>query len=169
MSGSSLPSAWRRLMVSCSSTDQGPKGRSQEEEYESKQTPMSVETLAPSTSTSSPVTSPKTNLFKRPGDPILLESPAIKSARPRHPPALLPEPLHQSMFSELSMTLSPLYTAPMRTPLSIGSLGGHYRSCFTAPMRNSLFSHLTWPGSSGGYFIMRPVGEWLPNLGVPPV
>ncbi|CAG2054461.1 unnamed protein product [Timema podura] len=53
----------------------------EEEEYESKQTPMSVETLAPSTSTSSPVTSPKTKLFKHPGDPILLESPAIKSAR----------------------------------------------------------------------------------------
>nr|CAD7447852.1 unnamed protein product [Timema bartmani] len=42
---------------------------------------MSVETLAPSTSTSSPVTSPKTKLFKHPGDPILLESPAIKAAR----------------------------------------------------------------------------------------
>nr|CAD7579758.1 unnamed protein product [Timema californicum] len=57
------------------------EGGANEEEYESKQTPMSVETLAPSTSTSSPVTSPKTNLFKRPADPILLESPAIKSAR----------------------------------------------------------------------------------------
>nr|CAD7399304.1 unnamed protein product [Timema cristinae] len=47
----------------------------------------------------------------------------------------------QSMFSKPTVTSSPLYSAPMRTPLSIGSLGGHYRSCFPAPMGSSLFSY----------------------------
>nr|CAD7263789.1 unnamed protein product [Timema shepardi] len=42
------------------------------------------------------------------------------------------------MFSELSVTSSPLYSAPMRTPLSIGSLGGHYISCSHASMRTSI-------------------------------
>nr|CAD7199815.1 unnamed protein product [Timema douglasi] len=32
---------------------------------------------------------------------------------------------------------SPQYSAPMRTPLSIDSLGGHYRSQFPAPMGSS--------------------------------
>ncbi|CAG2057675.1 unnamed protein product [Timema podura] len=36
----------------------------------------------------------------------------------------------QSMFSEPSVTSSPLYSAPMKTPLSMGSLGGHYLSGF---------------------------------------
>nr|CAD7429912.1 unnamed protein product [Timema monikensis] len=74
----------------------------------------------------------------------------------------------QSLFSKPSMTLSPLYTAPMRTPLSIGSLGSLYCSRFTAPMRSFLFSHWTRPGSSGGYLArwflnQRPDREWLPN------
>nr|CAD7432544.1 unnamed protein product [Timema monikensis] len=47
----------------------------------------------------------------------------------------------QSMFSEPYVTISPLYSAPMRTPLSIGSLGGHYHSRFPAPMGSSLFSY----------------------------
>nr|CAD7429306.1 unnamed protein product [Timema monikensis] len=47
----------------------------------------------------------------------------------------------RSMFSKPFVTSSPLYSAPMRTPLSIGLLGGHYRSRFTAPMGSSLFSH----------------------------
>nr|CAD7257033.1 unnamed protein product [Timema shepardi] len=79
----------------------------------------------------------------------------------------------QFIFSEPSVTSSPLYSAPMRTPLSplsIGSLGGHYHSRFYAPLRNSLFlpsdkarqqQHTVVPRS-------EPVGEWLPNPGVPP-
>nr|CAD7258096.1 unnamed protein product [Timema shepardi] len=59
----------------------------------------------------------------------------------------------QSMFSEPSVTISPLYSAPM------GS---------------SLFSHLTRPDSSGGYLTLwflgqKPVEEWLPNPDAPPV
>nr|CAD7577574.1 unnamed protein product [Timema californicum] len=74
----------------------------------------------------------------------------------------------QSMFSKPSVTLFPLYTVPMRTPLSIGSLGSHYRSHFTTPMRSPLFSHWTRPGSREGdltrwFLSQRLVGEWLPN------
>nr|CAD7410095.1 unnamed protein product [Timema poppensis] len=132
-------------IVSCSSTDQGPKGRSQgEEEYESKQSPMSVETLAPSTSTSSPVKSPETNLFKRPADPVLLESPAIKSAS---------WPLYLS--SALAQAVPPTPSTAWTTPQSMFS------------KLSSLLSHWTRPGSSGGYLARwflskRPVREWLP-------
>nr|CAD7592733.1 unnamed protein product [Timema genevievae] len=75
----------------------------------------------------------------------------------------------QSMFSKPSMTISPLYSVPIRTPLSIGSLGSHYCSRFPAPMGSSLFSHWARSGSSGGYLTrwflsQRSVGEWLPNL-----
>nr|CAD7201275.1 unnamed protein product [Timema douglasi] len=49
----------------------------------------------------------------------------------------------QSTFSKPSMTSSPLYSVPLRTPLSIGSLGGLYHSRFPAPMGSSLSSHWT--------------------------
>nr|CAD7425042.1 unnamed protein product [Timema monikensis] len=53
----------------------------------------------------------------------------------------------------------------LRTPLSIGSLGGHYRS-HPVPMGSSFFSH--WTDSSGGYLTRWfPVVERLPKLGVP--
>nr|CAD7260299.1 unnamed protein product [Timema shepardi] len=65
----------------------------------------------------------------------------------------------QSMFSKLSMTSSPLYSAPMRTPLSIGSPGGHYRSCFPTASGSSLFSHWTRPGGSGGYLTRWFLGQ----------
>nr|CAD7461464.1 unnamed protein product [Timema tahoe] len=55
------------------------------------------------------------------------------------------------MFSEPSVTISPLYSTPKRTPLSIGSLGGHCPSGSRAPMRTPTFSHWARPGSSGGY------------------
>nr|CAD7460369.1 unnamed protein product [Timema tahoe] len=45
----------------------------------------------------------------------------------------------QSMFSKLSVTIYPLYSAPVTTPLSIGSLDDHYRSRFKQPMGSSLF------------------------------
>jgi hypothetical protein len=51
-----------------------------EEEYGNKQVPLSVDTASSSGATS-PLASPKGNVFKRPGDPISLESPAVKRAR----------------------------------------------------------------------------------------
>nr|CAD7405312.1 unnamed protein product [Timema cristinae] len=51
------------------------------------------------------------------------------------------------MFFKPSMTSSQLYAGPMRTPLSIGSLGGHYRPRYSTPMRSSLFSHWIRPGT----------------------
>ena len=51
-----------------------------EEEYGNKQVPLSVDTSSTSGATS-PLASPKGNVFKRPGDPISLESPAVKRAR----------------------------------------------------------------------------------------
>lgn len=42
--------------------------------------PLSVDTASSSGATS-PLASPKGNVFKRPGDPISLESPAVKRAR----------------------------------------------------------------------------------------
>nr|CAD7200981.1 unnamed protein product [Timema douglasi] len=58
-----------------------------------------------------------------------------------------------------SVTSSPLYSASMRTPLSIGSLGNHYRSRFPAPIGSSLFSHWTRPGSSEGYLAWWLLGK----------
>nr|CAD7589912.1 unnamed protein product [Timema genevievae] len=89
--------------------------------------------------------------------------------RPCQPPSILPGLLHTSCSP--SVTSSPLYSVPMRTPLSIGSLGDHYRSRFPTPMGSSLFSHWTRPGSSGGYLTrwflgQKPVGDWLPNPGI---
>ncbi|PNF17120.1 hypothetical protein B7P43_G09094 [Cryptotermes secundus] len=52
----------------------------EEEEYGNKQVPLSVDTASSSGATS-PLSSPKGNVFKRPGDPISLESPAVKRAR----------------------------------------------------------------------------------------
>nr|CAD7256268.1 unnamed protein product [Timema shepardi] len=60
-----------------------------------------------------------------------------------------------SMFSKSSMTSSPLYSLPMRTLISIGMHGGHYRSRFPAPMGSSLVSYWTRPGSSGEYLTQR--------------
>nr|CAD7443878.1 unnamed protein product [Timema bartmani] len=73
------------------------------------------------------------------------------------------------------VTSYPLYSAPIRTPLSIGSLGGHYRSRFHAPMGSSLFLPLDKARQQWSVFytvVPRseavsqpwPVGEWLPNL-----
>nr|CAD7454838.1 unnamed protein product [Timema tahoe] len=74
------------------------------------------------------------------------------------------------MFSKLSVTSSPLYSAPMKTPLSIGSLGSHYSSRSPAPMGNSLFAHWTRSGSSGGYssraILFNPLS--LPTVTLPP-
>nr|CAD7460688.1 unnamed protein product [Timema tahoe] len=63
------------------------------------------------------------------------------------------------MFSKPSVTSSPLYSSSMGTPLSIGSLGGHYRSPFPVSMGSSLFSHRTMPGSSGGYLTRWFLGQ----------
>ncbi|XP_021917768.1 transcription initiation factor TFIID subunit 3 isoform X3 [Zootermopsis nevadensis] len=52
----------------------------EEEEYGNKQVPLSVDTASSSGATS-PLASPKGNVFKRPGDPISVESPAVKRAR----------------------------------------------------------------------------------------
>nr|CAD7430465.1 unnamed protein product [Timema monikensis] len=65
--------------------------------------------------------------------------------KPHNPSYLLHGPLHSPMFSKPSMTSSPLYSVPMRTSLSIGLLGSHYRLCFPLPLGNSLFSHWTRP------------------------
>ncbi|KAJ9590828.1 hypothetical protein L9F63_016138, partial [Diploptera punctata] len=51
----------------------------EEEEYGNKQTPLSVDTTVASGSTS-PLASPKANVFKRPGDPIS-DNPALKRTR----------------------------------------------------------------------------------------
>nr|CAD7265303.1 unnamed protein product [Timema shepardi] len=52
--------------------------------------------------------------------------------------------------SECTRSFRRQTSAPKRTPLPIGLLGGHYHSRFPAPMGSSLFSHWTRPGSSGG-------------------
>ncbi|XP_067015220.2 transcription initiation factor TFIID subunit 3 isoform X2 [Anabrus simplex] len=52
----------------------------EEEDYVGKQTPLSVDT-ATTPGATSPLTSPKANVFKRPGDPISMENPAMKRAR----------------------------------------------------------------------------------------
>nr|CAD7406460.1 unnamed protein product [Timema cristinae] len=82
----------------------------------------------------------KLEKFEPPPDsrPLYLSS-APAQAAPTTPSTTWTTP--QSMFSEPSVTSSSLYSAPMRPPLSVGSLGGHYRSRFTAPMARSLFSH----------------------------
>nr|CAD7206750.1 unnamed protein product [Timema douglasi] len=89
----------------------------------------------------------KLEKFEPPPDsrPFYLSS-ALAQAAPPTPSTVWTTP--QSMFSKPSVTSSPLYSAPMRTPLSISSLGGHYRSRFTAPMASSIFSHWTRPGGS---------------------
>nr|CAD7589123.1 unnamed protein product [Timema genevievae] len=81
----------------------------------------------------------------------------------------------QSIFSKPSVTGSPLYTAPKRTPVSIGSHDGHYPFNLHAPMGSPCFSHWSMPGSSGGYltrksnlFNTSPPSPYLPpRLTVP--
>ncbi|XP_063219123.1 transcription initiation factor TFIID subunit 3 isoform X3 [Bacillus rossius redtenbacheri] len=51
------------------------------ESVPSKQTPLTVDTSSVGPSPSSPLNSPKTNVFKRPGDPIFVENLAVKRAR----------------------------------------------------------------------------------------
>ncbi|CAG2057536.1 unnamed protein product, partial [Timema podura] len=74
----------------------------------------------------------------------------------------------QSLFSKTSVTISPLYSAPMRTALSIGSCDGHCISRLYAPMGSPSISHWTRPGSSGGYltrwFLERAIFPPSPNL-----
>nr|CAD7425431.1 unnamed protein product [Timema monikensis] len=89
---------------------------------------------------------------------LMLIKPFMKSEMIKMAAPPTPWTAPQSMFSKPSVTSSPLYSVPMITPLSIGSLAGHYRSRFTAPMRSSLFSHWTRPGSSGGY-----LARWFPE------
>nr|CAD7263210.1 unnamed protein product [Timema shepardi] len=93
----------------------------------------------------------------------------VFQAGPNHP-WLMQAPLH-FMFSEPSVTSSPLYSASMRTPISIGSLGDQYLSCSHTLMRTPIFSHWIRRGSNGGYLTrwflgQRSVGEWLPNPGL---
>nr|CAD7203614.1 unnamed protein product [Timema douglasi] len=93
-------------------------------------------------------------------DPLYLSSALAQAAPPT---------LSNPWTIPPSVTSSPLYSVPLRTPLSISLLGGHYRSRFLAPIGSSLFSRWTKPGSSGGYLTWwflgyRPVGEWRPNL-----
>nr|CAD7202239.1 unnamed protein product [Timema douglasi] len=98
-----------------------------------------------------------------PGDsrPLYLSS-ALAQAVPTTLSTVWTAP--QSMFSKPSVTSFPLYSAPMRTPLFIGSLGGHYHSRFLASMRSSFFYHWTRPGSNEGY-----LARWfLELLLVPP-
>lgn len=52
-----------------------------EEDYSVKQSPLSVDTSPGNETVSPPQSSPKTNVFKRPGDPVSLESPSLKRAR----------------------------------------------------------------------------------------
>ncbi|CAG2058440.1 unnamed protein product [Timema podura] len=73
----------------------------------------------------------------------------------------------QTMFSKPSMTSSPLYSSPKRTPVSIGSRDGHCLSSLHAPMGSPCFSHWTRPGSSGGYLI-RQASQPRPISGDPP-
>nr|CAD7267765.1 unnamed protein product [Timema shepardi] len=56
--------------------------------------------------------------------PLYLSS-ALAQATPPTPSTDWTPPPTQSMFSEPSVTISPLYSAPMRTPLSIGLLDEH--------------------------------------------
>nr|CAD7588809.1 unnamed protein product [Timema genevievae] len=58
----------------------------------------------------------------------------------------------QPMFSKPSVTSSPLYSAPKRTPVSIGSPDGHCLSSLHASMESPCFSHWTRPGSSSNLF-----------------
>ncbi|XP_075219426.1 TBP-associated factor 3 [Lycorma delicatula] len=53
----------------------------EDEEYSVKSSTLSVDTTAGVECASPPLTSPKINLFKRPGDPITMESSALKRAR----------------------------------------------------------------------------------------
>nr|CAD7456877.1 unnamed protein product [Timema tahoe] len=83
--------------------------------------------------------------------PPLSLSSALAQAAP--PTLSIARTAPQSMFSKPSVMIYPLYTAPKRTPVSIGSRDGHCLSSLHAPMGSPCFSHWTRPGSSGGYLI----------------
>nr|CAD7588447.1 unnamed protein product [Timema genevievae] len=71
-----------------------------------------------------------------------------------------------TMFSKPSVMIYPLYSAPKKTPVSIGSRDGHYLSNLHAPMGSPYFSHWTRPGSSGGAILFNPLS--LPSPYLPP-
>nr|CAD7393239.1 unnamed protein product [Timema cristinae] len=86
------------------------------------------------------------------GRPLYLYSALTQAASPT---LFIAWTAPQSMFFEPSMTIYALYSAPKRTPLSIGSHDGHCLSRLHAPMGSPCFPHWTRPGSSGGAFCLN--------------
>nr|CAD7598726.1 unnamed protein product [Timema genevievae] len=68
---------------------------------------------------------------------------------PRHPPSLLPGPLHNHVLKAVHDEFISVLGAKENSA-SIGSRDGHYPFNLHAPMGSPCFSHWTRPGSSGG-------------------
>nr|CAD7577361.1 unnamed protein product [Timema californicum] len=110
--------------------------------------------------------------FKHPytGDTPLVRIANLLKNKQAAPPTLSTAwAAQQSMLSKPFVTSTPLYSAPMTTPLSFGSLGGHYRFRFTTPIGSSLFSlgqgQATHCASSSPYLKRKQVLETIIRKG----